>query len=234
VLEFYLSFNFIANDFILFVIDLTEFMFETFTDKLLSFSSHVPVEVFTFIAAFVEEIIAPIPSPVIMTTAGALANSQGNAMVFLFWISLVGAVSKLLASWILYFVADKAETVVLTKYGKFFGIDHSIVDKISTKFNGGVGDYFTMFALRAIPVVPSAPVSVLAGVFKVKLKPFLVGTFTGTLVRNMFYLYIGFTGVDFYDKHKNGLDTAESYVQIGLVLVAILTLVYFKFRKKLK
>lgn len=206
-------------------------MFESFSEKLISFSSNVPVEVFTFVAAFIEEIIAPIPSPIIMTTAGALANSQGNAMVYLFWISLVGAVSKLLASWILYFVADKAETVVLTKYGKFFGIDHGLIDKISSKFKGGVADYFTMFALRAIPVVPSAPVSVLAGVFKVKLKPFLVGTFIGTLFRNMFYLYIGFTGVDFYEKHRNGLDTAESYVQISLVLIALLTVIYFKFGK---
>lgn len=191
----------------------------------------VSVELFTVLGAFIEEIIAPIPSPIIMMTSGVLVENQGSGVSYLLWIALIGAIAKTLASWILYFVADKLEDVFLGKFGKFFGVDSSLIESIGQKLNKGMRDYVTIFFLRAIPVVPSAPVSVLAGFFKVELKAYLTGTFLGTIVRNLIYLYIGFAGLDFFEKYNQGLVSIESYVEITLVALALGVIVWVKMKK---
>ena len=207
-------------------------MFTAIEQWLVDLSDVVSVELFTVFGAFIEEIIAPIPSPIIMMTSGVMVQSQGSPVVYLLWIAFIGAIAKTLASWILYFVADKLEDVFLGKFGKFFGVDHELVESIGSRLNKGLWDYVTIFLLRAIPVVPSAPVSVLAGFFKVDLKAYLVGTFLGTIVRNLIYLYIGFSGVDFFAKYNQGLVSIESYVEITLVALALGVIVWVKMKKK--
>lgn len=199
---------------------------------LIALSNVVSVEWFTVIGAFVEEAIAPIPSPIIMMTSGVMVQSQGSPVIYLLWIAFIGAIAKTLASWILYIVADKLEDVFLGKFGKFFGVDHNLVESIGKKFNRGIRDYVTIFFLRAIPVVPSAPISVLAGFFKVNFKAYLVGTFTGTIVRNLIYLCIGFSGVEFIEKYHQGLVSSEGYVEIGLVVLVFVAIVWYKFLRK--
>ena len=84
------------------------------------YATQIPVEIFTFLGAFIEEVIAPVPSPIVMTLVGSIAAAQMTGLVFLFYLAIIGAVGKTLGAWLLYFITDKAEDLVFKRFGKFY------------------------------------------------------------------------------------------------------------------
>jgi len=198
---------------------------------LASFANRVPVEWFTFIGSFVEEVVAPIPSPLIMTMAGSIAFSQKHEMAFLLWLSLVGAVGKTIGAWVIYFISEKLGHAVVGKFGKFLGVSTGDIDGISRHFRGGWRDYAIMFLLRALPIMPTSPVSVVCGVIKVDVRAYLVGSFFGNFTRNLVYTYIGFAGVSAYESILKGLSSAESVIQI-LVLALLVSIVAWAYWRR--
>lgn len=200
------------------------------TGYLISFSKIVPVEIFTFLGALIEEIIAPIPSPIIMTLSGSLASAAGKTLPYIFWLALVGAIGKIIGSYVLYFISDKFEDVFLTKFGKFLGISHKEVESIGSNFTEGGKDFWIIVFARIIPIMPTAPVSVVAGLLKLNLKTYLSASFIGYIGRNLIYLYIGYVGIESFESIMGGLDSVESIIQllIGLALVSVVGYMYFK------
>lgn len=188
-------------------------------DALHYFSTIMPLPAFTFIGVIVEEVLAPIPSPLVMTLAGSLAASSGQAVVYLVWLAFVGAVGKTLGSYVIYVIADKGEDFVLRKFGKFFGVSHKEIEAIGKHLNHGWRDDIVLFLLRAIPIIPTAPVSLVAGLIRVNLRTYLTSTFFGTLVRNIIYLYFGYTSLGALESLNEGLDSFES---VGYVILAVL------------
>ncbi len=204
-----------------------------FTDSLTSIASQIPLPLFTFLGALIEEIIAPIPSPVVMTLAGSLASAAKENWVYIFLLAFTGSIGKTLGSYAIYFIANKAEDVFVSKFGKFIGINEQDVERISKKLNSGTRDDVVLFLLRAIPIVPTAPVSVVCGLIKTNLKTYLYTTFLGTLVRNIFYLYLGFTSLNALESINSDIDTFEKVgYGIVLLLVAGIFLYIYKLKKK--
>jgi membrane protein DedA with SNARE-associated domain len=197
-------------------------LIDTATEYLLSFSELVPVEIFTFTGALVEEIIAPIPSPIVMTLSGSLASAQEKALIYVLWLALVGAIGKIIGSYVLYVISDKFEDVFLAKFGKFLGISHKEVESIGQHFTEGGKDFWIVFFSRVVPIMPTAPVSVVAGLVKLNLRTYLLSSFLGYIGRNLIYLYIGYVGVESYEGLMSGVDSVESVVQLiigaGLVI----------------
>lgn len=178
----------------------------------------VPVTWFTFIGALVEEVIAPIPSPLVMTLAGSIAASQNQPLLFLFLLALIGALGKTIGSLIIYVIADKAEDIVISKFGRMLGVSHDDTEGLGAFFGRGVRDDIAIFLLRAIPIMPTAPVSAIAGIIKLDLKIYLTATFLGLAVRNMLYLYLGYTSVGALESVVDGLDSLE---KIGYFMLAV-------------
>lgn len=194
----------------------------------------VPLELYVPIGALIEEIIAPIPSPIVMTTAGSIAIAQHLPLSYLFLLAPLGAIGKTIGAYVLYFISDKAEDFVLTKLGKFIGVSHKEVESIGKHFKGGIKDDIILTVIRATPVIPSAPVSVVCGVLKIKLRTFLISTLVGTTIRNAIFLYFGFAGLATFENIVNGLNTFESIIQAIMVLVvgAIIVWAYHTRRKR--
>lgn len=193
----------------------------------------IPLEGFVVIGSIVEEIIAPIPSPFVMTLAGSLAHAKGVLPAYLFLLALLGSLGKTVASWIMYVVADKMEDVVVPRLGKYLGVTHAEIEHIGRRLKKGWIDYVIMFVIRALPIVPSAPISVVCGTIKLDRTTFLVSTFLGTIVRNMLFLYLGYSGLNSYTRLTNGLQEVESVVQIVIVVVilGVLAWAYAKRRR---
>lgn len=197
-------------------------------------SQHVPLEVFTIVGTFLEEVIAPIPSPFVLTTAGSITAAQSKPLSYILFISLLGAISKTLGGLLLYVISDKAEDFLFSKFGKFIGVTQGEIEKIGKYLNGGWRDKVVLFVLRALPIAPSSPISITCGLIKLNIKTFLVTTFFGTIIRNLAYLYLGYTGLAAADSVASGLQTGESIGQIVVIvgIVSLLTWGYSK-RKKL-
>ncbi len=191
---------------------------------LTSFAAVVPLEWFVLIGSFVEEIIAPIPAPVVMTTAGSLAFLSGHGWLWLFGLAVIGSFGKTAGGWVLYYLADKGENFLLGRFGKYFMITHEEVERLGSYFSGSWRDTLILTVLRAIPVVPSLALSLGSGLIKLRLRTYLIGTFVGLIFRGFFFLYIGYLGVKSYENLGSRIADVENYAQIGFVLLSIVVL----------
>ncbi len=194
-------------------------------------ANYVPLEIFTFLGTILEEILAPIPSPFVMTITGSIARAQGHLLGYLFIISLIGAVGRVVGTTVLYFLADFAEDIVIGGFGEFLGVSHREIEQIGTRFDGTARDYLTLILLRSIPVMPSSPISVVCGLVKLDYKVFAIGTAIGSVFRNLFFLWIGFTGLAATESFMDGLESVETVVQILFVL-ALVGGFYYYYRKR--
>lgn len=212
---------------------------EKLIELLEQLAEHVPVEVFAFFGSFIEELIAPIPSPVVMTLSGSMAATGGSPFWYLLVIAVIAAIGKTLGAIILFVVADKTEDVVLTRVGKYIGITHKQVEQIGARFQGTARDYVTLLIIRSTPIIPSAPISLLCGLIGLPKRLFIISTFFGTIVRDFIYLYIGYTGLSAAEEIIDGIEGASSIITIILGLIGagifgfILYRKYFSSAKKL-
>lgn len=196
-------------------------------------ATKVPLEIFTIIGSFLEEVIAPIPSPFVLTTAGSITRAQDKALIYILMVALLASISKTFGAWFLYIITDKLEDVFIPKFGKFFGIEHENIEKIGKYFNGTKRDWLVLFALRSIPIMPSSPISITCGFIKLNKKNFIVSTFFGTIIRSLFFLYLGYTGLSASESLINGLDKSETVMQI-IVVVGILALLVWGYKQRSK
>jgi 2,3-bisphosphoglycerate-dependent phosphoglycerate mutase len=196
-------------------------------------ATKVPLEIFTVIGSFLEEVIAPIPSPFVLTIAGSITKAQHNALIYILFIAVLAAASKTFGSWFLYIITDKLEDVFIPRFGKFFGIQHENIEKIGKYFNGTKRDWLVLFALRSIPIMPSSPISITCGFIKLNKRLFIVTTFFGSIIRSLFFLYLGYTGLAASESVIGGLDKTESTVQI-FVVIGILALLVWGYKQRPK
>lgn len=203
-------------------------------EQMLQASANVvPLEVYVALGTFVEEVLAPIPSPVIMTLAGSLAASGSTSVWYLLVLGLIGAATKTFASLLLYWIGDKAEDFFVNRFGKYVGVSNKEIEKIGKQFNGNNRDVVVLILARAVPIMPTSPVSVVCGIIKMDLKKYVVGTFIGTWIRGMMYLLLGYYSVDSLEKINQGLMDMESLVQIGLVgIIGLVFVIMFYKRGK--
>ncbi len=201
---------------------------EKFLSSLHTLSEQVPLPVFTSVGGLIEELIAPIPSPLVMTTAGSIALDQEQTAFYIVVISLFAAVGKTIGAIIIYYFADKAEDLVLTKFGKFLGITHREVESFGKRFNNTWKDDVVLFLLRAIPVFPGAPVAAVAGLIKINMRTYIQSTFLGVWVRSMIFGYIGYFGLSQLS------EVVASAEDVGKVLffIAVGITCYVIFQKK--
>lgn len=212
-------------------------MFSGLEHILLSTIHSLSLEVFVFLASFIEEVIAPIPSPTVMVVTGSFALLQERSLYALIPLSLIGALGKTLGALVVYFITFKAEHVVMHKFGRFFNVTQVDVDRFGSRIGKGKRDYFMLIALRAIPFVPSVIVSVGSGLLKVSLPLFIVSTFVGTIVRDGIYLYAGFVGTVAVTRFVNQSTHLETYIEVivvAIVAIFVLKKCFFiqKFEKK--
>lgn len=200
-------------------------------DQLLAFLVSLPLNLLVLVGSFLEEIIAPIPSPFVMTTA-ALSGMQMNfTFVDFLILATIGAVGKTVASVIIYVLADKTEDLLSTKIGRMSGISHTQIEQLGKLLSHGWWDDIILFLLRSAPFIPSILISVGAGVLKLNLKTYILTTFLGTIVRNGFYLFVGIYGIE----QLMLLWRSNSWLLLVLLIVGLIAAFagYLKFKDRL-
>ncbi len=190
----------------------------------------VPLPLFVTVGGLLEEIIAPIPSPLVATMAGSVAEAQHLGFAYLLWICALATLAKTVGAWLFYVLGDKLEDVAVPRFGKYIGVSHEDLERFGEHFKGTRRDAWILFGLRSIPVMPSTPISLLCGILKIDLKSFLFATYAGFYVRNFLFMIIGYTGLSAMGPLMSGLDTAETVLKLVIVLgvVGVLGWLYWK------
>ncbi|HYF29271.1 MAG TPA: VTT domain-containing protein [Candidatus Paceibacterota bacterium] len=209
-----------------------ETMFEWINQFLTSLAYVLPLELFVFLGSFIEEIVAPIPSVLITTLAGSLALAAGYGWWGLLWLAVLASFGKSLGCAILYVIADKAEDFLLVRLGPKIGITHAEVERVGKFFTGGIRDYLILIVIRALPLSPSLPISVGAGIIKIPFAMYNIATFIGNLLRSLLFIAVGYTGFSAYQRLLDEAQSLESLIQIALaVLLAGFVLVIYYLRR---
>jgi len=195
-------------------------------------------QVSVFIGVMVEQIIVPIPSPLIIMGAGAILVSPGfsvdKAFIHILWaIVLPGSIASTLGSCIGYMISYYGGKALVLRLQRFLGVDWEEIAHLEERFQGKK-EAIAIFFSRAIPVFPISLVSIFAGLLRVPLKPFTIYTFLGSIVRCLFLAFVGWWIGATYEKVATRLNSAETFVSISMLIgmVGSLVYLYYKFRKK--
>ncbi len=191
-------------------------------------ANSVPLPLFAFLGSIIDEVVAPIPSPLVPITTGSLTYEQQLGFLFLFIVALAGTLGKTLATLLTYWVADKFEDYLTrSKIGKILGVDENEIEKYGSYFKGTKRDSVIMVLLRTLPFIPTLPVSIIAGLIKFDIKTYFWTTFVGTYFRYLFFSIIAYEGVRKYSGILKILDTTGSIVKVSIILIFMGWLFFF-------
>lgn len=194
------------------------------------YTEHMPLELFVLLGNFLEEIISPLPSFVVLIPAGAAAEVQGRGVWALVWLAVIAGFGRVLAAMILYNVARKSEEALLKSNRRFFGISHSDVTKLSSRLGRTPRrDWLILFLMNGTPMLPTAPLSLACGFLKIPFKMFVSATFLGSIVNGFIYMLLGYAGF----KGTEQLERLEAagYIATAL-LVLVITILIFRWQRK--
>ncbi|GAA5008737.1 DedA family protein [Acinetobacter puyangensis] len=178
---------------------------------------------------FLDNIFPPIPSEIIMPSAGYTA-SQGQLQ--LFGVIIAGSIGSILAAAVLYWIGRKIPKSVLfnwvDRYGKYLFIKSTDVSKALHWFEQ-YGHRIVFFG-RMIPAIRSL-ISIPAGISGMPFGKFILYSSIGTLIWTTFLACIGFYFGENQVLMQSVLNKAGLLILIGFIAYLMLFL-YKKFAKK--
>jgi membrane protein DedA with SNARE-associated domain len=190
-----------------------------------------------FIGVMIEQIIVPIPSPLIILGAGAILISPHlsipNALFQILWVIILpGSLGETLGSYIGYTTSYYGGRAVVIRLQRFLDVDWDGIANLEKRFHGRK-EVFSLFLFRAIPVFPISLVSVFAGLVRIPFRRFTFYTFSGAIFRCFFLGFLGWWIGATYEKVATRLDSAETIISILMLIgmIAILGYLYHKFRR---
>ncbi len=207
-------------------------MFSHIEETMLSLIHTLPLEVFVFIASFIEEVVAPVPSAAVLLLTGSFAAIQERPLLGLIPLAIIAAVGKTLGAILVYYFSEKIGGAVLTKFGRFFNVSREAITEFGQKINGSTRDYLLLILFRALPIVPSSVVSIGCGLMKIPPRLFIITTFIGTIVRDSIFLYIGYEGTQLLSAIANQSTSIESLVQTLILATIVGALGYLYYKRK--
>lgn len=191
-----------------------------------------------FIGVIIEQIIVPIPSPMIIMGAGAILIppdlSIPRAILQILWIIVLpGSIASTLGSYIGYLVSYHGGRILVTRYRRFLDVNWEEIERLEKRFHGK-RESFMIFISRAIPVFPLSLVSISAGLLRIPIRSFTVYTFLGSIFRCLLLGVVGWWIGATYEKVATRLNSLETFVSILMLITMGIALgwLYYRFRKK--
>ncbi len=195
--------------------------------------THGPLTV--FLGVIVESIIVPIPSPLIIMGAGAILIEPGlhftDAFFPILWrIVLPGALASTIGAYFTFFITYWGGKRSIDRFGRFLGFSWDDIVKMEKHLIRRVG--LMIFLLRALPVVPLSLISAAAGVLRLPLGQFTFWTLAGSVPRCLILGYLGYLTRESYEGLAGRLNSFESLISAGIVLVAFILIIWLRIRMK--
>jgi membrane protein DedA with SNARE-associated domain len=179
-----------------------------------------------FLGGFIEQIIVPIPSPIITMAGGAFLIQPGLPIFETIWqiftkVSLPYTVGATIGTSLVYLIAFHGGKPLIEKFGKYIGLSWKLIEKVKQDFQKTIADELFILITCTIPVVPVSLVSGFCGGFKIKPAKFYPMVFLALLIRATILGFIGFQMGETFTDLAHGLDKIESVLTIigvGLIL----------------
>ncbi len=179
------------------------------------------------VATFIEEVVAPVPSPIVPLAAGffLLPASVAWAEILVraaLVIALPVAVGISIGSAAVYALGFFGGKQVIEKTKRWTGIKWEDIEKLEAKLTRGRSDEITLFVLRILPIIPGVAISGFCGVVRYPFKKFIVVTSIGSFIRAFVLGLVGWQVGELYFTYSEMVSKFEKYILIGVVLLVIL------------
>ena len=209
-------------------------------EKFISYIQPVIVEygaVGVFLATLLEEIIAPIPSPLVPLMTGFFLLPVDGGFLEITWQALFDiafpvAFGITLGSLAVYGIGYLGGKPAIEKSKKWLGLSWEDLEKIENKLIRGSGDEIALFILRVLPIIPGVAISGFCGIVRYPLKTFAIITFLGAFVRALALGIVGWYAGGLYAVYSETISKTEKYIFIVLVVSVILFFGRLYFLKK--
>lgn len=192
-----------------------------------------------FLATLIEEVIAPVPSPLVSLAAGffLLPTSISFAEALFraaFVIALPVSVGISIGSALVYALGFFGGKPVIEKSKRWTGVAWHDIEKLEARLTRGTGDEITLFILRVLPIVPGAALSGFCGVVRYPFKKFLGITFFGAFLRAFALGLIGWQVGELYATYVDVISKFEKYLFFGVIILLLLFLGAYYITKKIR
>lgn len=191
-----------------------------------------------FWGSIIEEIVAPVPSPLVQMSAGAFLLSKYNSvssdlLVNMSIIALVGSVGATLGSYVMYGIGYFGGRPLVEKTSRFTGVKWSTIEKFQKKMKNSSNDELTIAILRSVPVIPSVIIAISCGILRINPLSYTISFFSGGIIRNLVFLIVGWQMGSAYYKGATVFEDISSLITriIALILLLVLICLYYKRHK---
>lgn len=186
-----------------------------------------------FVASVIEEVIAPIPSALVMTMSGFLfvtgPISWGAVFSLIFKVALPAALGVTLGSYVIYYIAKLGGQFVIDKWGKYIGLYWCDIEKLRNRLSGTRKDEIIIGVARIVPFVPSVAISAFCGVLGMNVFKYFIISFIGVFFRGLVLGIVGWQAGNVYEQYAETIAAIENKVLISTIL-AVLVFIVLKYK----
>jgi membrane protein DedA with SNARE-associated domain len=179
-----------------------------------------------FLAMFVEGILTPIPSELIMPFAGYLCSTGELNIVLVILIGSLGAVA---GSTVAYFLGRVLGRRFLDRYGRYLGLAPDSLCRADAWF-ARWGNYGILVG-HALPGIRSV-ISFPAGIARMDVKRFALFTFIGATIWNSVLVSAGFLLGQYWIQFAQGLDGWDVIILAVAAAAVLGYLVYGRWKHR--
>ena len=180
-----------------------------------------------FFAAVLEEIIAPIPSSLVAMFSGFFLLPADKTVLeiipsAIFSVAIPMSIGISIGSLVPFTFAYFGGKPIILKWGKWFGVTWSAIEKLEAKLMKGRADELVLLGARILPIVPSVAISAFCGMIRYPVRTFLIITLIGSFVRSLIMALIGWQVRDAYVVFAEVIGQIEIFVFAGIVCAFVL------------
>jgi len=161
-----------------------------------------------------ENLFPPIPSEVVLPLAGFVA-AEGSAS--LLGMIVAATIGSMVGAFILYGISAAVGPVrlraLVVRYGRWFGLDESDLDKAEGWFDQRAN--MAVLICRCIPLMRSL-ISIPAGFRRMPLVPFTLYTLLGSLVWNVFLIGAGYLLGEQWHRMERPMELFQTMVLVAI------------------
>jgi len=188
-----------------------------------------------FMGSVMEQIIAPIPSSLVVLGASFLTmkgteTSMATVQTMFLNIVVPAALGVTLGSLVYYGLTYKLGLPFVEKSGKYLGLSVEDIEKVEIKVKKSRYQSLFLFLARCIPVIPSIAISVFCGIIRYPLKNYMLITFLGAMIQATILSIVGWQFGNLYLSISEEISLIDNLILAILILIVVL----FIIRKKLK
>jgi len=190
-----------------------------------------------FLGSIIEEVIAPIPSAAVITTAGfifvAPEMTLASFSTLIFKVAIPAGLGVTIGSLFVYYLAVWGGRFAIDKYGKYIGLYYKDIDNLQKKLEKSNKDEIGVLIARVIPIIPSVAISAFCGIVKMRVLPYCLITFVGTTIRATILGILGSIAGGVYFKYSSVISKFESFT-LYLIIILVIGFVIYKYKTNKK